>query len=220
MQKLKGILFDFDGTLVKQNLDFELMFAAVRDTAQKYADLPKEDQGRPYILEWVENFAENLDPNTSEAFKEEVKFVLREVEVKAARASEIFPGTKECLELLKLHGLSLGVVTRNCRAAVETAFPGLVKYFTIVLARDDVELVKPNPAHLETALVKMELLPANGLMVGDHLLDLQAGKSVGMRTAGVSSGYTPAHVLALGKPDFLSANLELLTDLLVRLNFI
>ena len=57
--------------------------------------------------------------------------------------------------------------------------------YDVLLTRDDVEKVKPDPQHLLDALSMLDSEPEKALMVGDHMMDILAGKRAGTRTAAV-----------------------------------
>jgi phosphoglycolate phosphatase len=71
------------------------------------------------------------------------------------------------------------------------------------LTRDDVELVKPDPEHLLAALRALEVEPHHALMVGDHPMDVRAGRLAGTRTVAVLTGYSPAERFAPESPDLI-----------------
>ena len=70
-------------------------------------------------------------------------------------------------------------------------FPQVEQYCQAFLPRDHVTQVKPHPGHLQTALTRLGTAPSRTIMVGDGVLDIQAGKALGMFSVGVLSGETP-----------------------------
>ena len=125
------------------------------------------------------------------------------IEMGAADTAEVHPGVPELLETLRERGIRVGIVTRNCRAAVEHILNRNSLSYDVLLTRDDVEAVKPDPAHLLAALRLLQVEPQRALMVGDHPMDVQAGRAVGTRTAAVLTGYSPAERFAPENPDLV-----------------
>ena len=101
------------------------------------------------------------------------------------------PGVAELLETLRQRRIGVGIVTRNCAAAVRRMFPQVEQYCQAFLPRDQVTQVKPHPGHLQIALTRLGSAPSRTIMVGDGVLDIQAGKALGMFSVGVLTGETP-----------------------------
>jgi phosphoglycolate phosphatase len=124
--------------------------------------------------------------------------------VEAAAQSGLFPFTLSVLEALRAQGTAVAVVTRNCPEAVFRIFPALLEHVACVLTRDDVPRVKPHPEHINAALGIVGCEPGKCLMVGDHPMDIEAGKRAGTLTAGVASGDVSCECLREAGPDWLA----------------
>jgi phosphoglycolate phosphatase len=107
------------------------------------------------------------------------------------------------LQWLREEGVRIGIVTRNCRAAVGRILERNALPHDVLLTRDDVELVKPDPEHLLAALRALEVEPHHTLMVGDHPMDVRAGRLAGTRTVAVLTGYSPVERFAPESPDLI-----------------
>jgi phosphoglycolate phosphatase-like HAD superfamily hydrolase len=58
----------------------------------------------------------------------------------------------------------------------------MADYFSDVIAQEDDYPRKPDPLSLETLLARHALSRETGLVIGDRLIDIQAGKNAGVRT--------------------------------------
>ena len=96
------------------------------------------------------------------------------------------------------------MITRNNRQAVSAVFPDAAGYLSVLLTREDVDAVKPDPAHLLAALEALGANPLEALMVGDHPLDLLTAKRAGTFSGAVASGGTPQEELLRADPDFFA----------------
>ena len=147
-----------------------------------------------YILEMITEGAELIswmDPSEGMSFYHEAHALVREHEIRAAQEGEMIPGVMDTLRCLKKKGYKVGVVTRNWKEAVKIVFPLIEQYCDVFMPRDGVKRVKPHPDHLAMVLEKLAVEnPSCCLMVGDHTLDIKAGKSMEMKTAGVLTGKT------------------------------
>ena len=188
----KAILFDFDGTLVP-NLDLADMRRQIADMA-KAAGVPDEIYDGLYIVEIIEASRAWLsaqDPalaNTAQAYVTASHERINEIEMHAANNTVPFAGVRQVLGQLKDAGYRLGIVTRNCRAAVLTMFPDMDDFIDCLHARDDVVHLKPDPRHLQHNLDALGVGTSAAVMVGDGALDMQAGRALNMRCVGVLTG--------------------------------
>jgi phosphoglycolate phosphatase len=94
------------------------------------------------------------------------------------------------LESLKEKGIKVGIITRNCEDAVRKVFPDIDDFCDVFVSRNSVKKVKPHPDHLTHVMRSLKISGEEGVMVGDHIIDIQAGKRVGMKTIGVLTGRT------------------------------
>jgi len=102
----------------------------------------------------------------------------------------MLPGVKEVLISLKRKGIEVGIVTRNCEEAVRKVLPDIEKFCDVFISRDSIKKVKPHPEQLTSVVKALHVTGEETLMVGDHTIDIQAGKRVGMKTVGVLTGRT------------------------------
>lgn len=208
-----AILFDFDGTLAMLNLDFPAMRRQVMACALAHR-VPAPSLHSLDILEIIAHTTDLLAQQHQEqaaAFTQEVNALLQAIEVEAAYQSGLLPGVQELLAALRDCRIGVGIVTRNCDAAVRVMFPDIDTYCQAFIPRERVTRVKPHPAHLQAALDQLAAAPSGTLMVGDGAMDMQAGKALGMFTIGVLSGSgTRASLLAQGADIVLDSATEIL----------
>ena len=164
---IKGILFDFDGTLTVPGA---IDFLEIKKSLGCAPDVP--------ILEFIESLDED---EQQDAYN-----FLDRYEEKAARISFPAPGAEVVIQELKERNLPLGIITRNSLSAVLLALHNFdtvqADDFTIILTRDD-GAPKPDPTGVIMAAEKMDILTEELLMVGDFSLDIMAGYAAGAKTA-------------------------------------
>jgi phosphoglycolate phosphatase len=197
----EAMLFDFDGTLAVLNLDFAAMRQRLLALTVAQGITPRELHGLD-ILEMLDHATGLLHqryPEQAARFVRDAQQLLQDMEVEAAHSSGLLPGVPELLAALRQENIGVGIVTRNCDAAVRVTFPHVDVYCQAFIPRDRVTQVKPHPAHLQAALDCLGTTPARAIMVGDGAMDIQAGKALGMFSVGVLSGNsTTAKLLAQG----------------------
>lgn len=190
---LEAVIFDYDGTLVHLNIDFEAMRQGVEEVMIEYGIEPGELRGL-YILETIDGATKLIseqNPREGASFYQKAIALVTEHEIRAAREGKILPGVMRMLTVLKARGVKVGVITRNCDRAVKMVFPNIEDFCHVYIPRDEVKGVKPDPDHLALAVQKLGVNNTERcLMVGDHVLDIEVGKRMKMKTAGVLTGKT------------------------------
>jgi phosphoglycolate phosphatase len=189
---IKAMIFDFDGTLAVLTIDFGLMRRRVLEWMKAYG-IGEERIHEKYLLEIIEEvrhlMVEEKRAREAEKFFDGAHQILKEVELEAAAGGKLIPGSKEVLCSLREKGVKVGIITRNCEDAVRRVFPDMDAYCDVFVSRDGVKKVKPHPDHLTSVMRALQVSGDETVMVGDHVLDILAGKKVGMKTVGVLTGY-------------------------------
>lgn len=168
---LRGLIFDLDGTLVIQELDFEAIRREIGLTG-----------GTPLL----EALADMEGAAAARAWE-----ILRDHERRAAESARPHAGVVEFLRWLDERGLRRGLLSRNSRQSIQRVLQRCGLHFDTIVAREDAPF-KPNPHGIWQICEAWQVLPAEVLMVGDYLFDLQAGRNAGARTALVTHGRQPA----------------------------
>ena len=193
---IKAVLLDLDGTLLDTVLD---LHAA--------ADGMLADLGRPpvavediraYVGRGIPNLVKRVlagkleaadDPTPPPAdalasFKKHYAHF-------NGRAAKPFPGVIEGLDALKAMGLPLGVITNKARDFTMPLLErtGLMPYMQVAVAGDMLPKPKPDPMPLVWACGRMNVSPADTLMIGDSVHDFKAGKAAGCKVFLVPYGY-------------------------------
>jgi phosphoglycolate phosphatase len=190
IQKIRGFVFDFDGTLALLNIDFGAMRQDILKLAEGFGLNAEPLQPMP-VLEMVESIRASLalkECALGDTFFCEAHRMIKERELRAARCGGLHASTVPLLRQLGREGFCRGIITRNCEEAVRIVFPQVEDYCEAFFPRDRVRNVKPHPEHLSAALACMGVEPECAAMVGDHPIDVQCGKAQGLITIGVLTG--------------------------------
>jgi phosphoglycolate phosphatase len=192
LHAIKAVIFDFDGTLAVLNIDFSSMRERVFDLIRR-SGIEEAAIQEKYLLEIIDEVYEMFlekNPSGAETFYQESHDILHEVEMKAAEKGRLIPGAGGTLKGLREKGIKVGIITRNCEDAVRKVFPEIDDFCDIFVSRNSVKKVKPHPDHLTRVMDSLKVSGEEAMMVGDHIIDIQAGKRVGMKTIGVLTGRT------------------------------
>lgn len=220
--RVKAVLFDFDRTLV--DLFTPQAFAKMAghlvrfyeraldrgqgdDPAVELVEKAKVDgAGRPYSL-WADVYQAlvHVDIDRAEKLSRDVAAILSEHECASAAAKEAppppLPGVERALCWLEDGDVALATISTNCQPAVRTALhrAGLLGRFDVIVARTpelDMANLKPSPFPVELALDRLPCAPGDAILVGDSVLDMQAGQAAKVYTVGVPSSLASGEELA------------------------
>ena len=198
MKDRPPVLFDLDGTVIDTvELIRESHRHAVRTVLGR--DLSDRDLvanvGRP-LRDQMRFF--------SEEHAEELFRVYREWNLAhTSRLVRNYPGMPELLSDLRAAGHELAIVTSKSARIADLAFDilPLRDNFATVIASEDTERHKPDPAPVLLALERLGAPAEAATMVGDSPFDLQSGLAAGTRTIGVTWGFFDRDRLEAVGPD-------------------
>ena len=208
LHHIKAIIFDFDGTLAVLNIDFNAMGEQVFELMRHFNVEEKLITER-YLLEIVDEVYQILwekNPSGAETFYQESHHILHEVEMRAADKGKLILGAEATLKSLREKGIKVGIITRNCEDAVRRVFPNIDRFCDVFISRNSVKKVKPHPDHLSSAMKALDVEGEEAVMIGDHTIDIQAGKRVGMKTIGVLTGRTKREEFEKAGADYILDN--------------
>lgn len=157
-----GVVFDLDGTITVNNLDFR----AIRREIGMETPEP--------ILEYMER----VTPDE----KARINRILEAHERRAAQTADLNDGAKHVLSHLALKGIKTALLTRNSRESAQVVMERHGLEFNWTVAREDAE-PKPSPQPVLLIAEKLGLAPQSLLVVGDYKYDIMSGKAAGAKTA-------------------------------------
>jgi phosphoglycolate phosphatase len=144
-------------------------------------------------------------------------FIKRADEV-VADLTVLFDSVPRTIELLKRHGIALGIVSTKFRRRIETILKreNLLNQFDVIVGGEDVSDYKPDPEGLLTAIERLESVPSNSLYVGDSVTDAETAKRAKVPFVAVLSGVTPKEAFRDYDAYRILERLSELPDLIVK----
>jgi phosphoglycolate phosphatase len=208
-QKIRGVIFDLDGTLIDSYqaiyLSFQYAYENMGLPPLNYEEA-RRVVGLGLTITFNDLLGKERTPVALRHFRKRYWEVFRE-------HTHFLPGAREAICELHRRGVPQAIATnklgRFSRAIIRHF--GLEGFFLAVLGDEDVTLNKPDPEMLLAAIEKLALPKEEVVMVGDSLIDIQAAQNTGIRVFAVPSGATPREALAEAQPTVI---LDRLTDLL------
>ena len=213
-ESVRACLFDFDGTLIRPSIDFDSMRRVVLGIARRHGATAQLVAAMP-VLEIIGRVTAELsdrDPRQGQAFQGEAHRAVTDMELEAAEGVRAYPGVAEALGQLGAWGLGVAIITRNCRAAVERVLARNPMHHDVLLTRDDVDRVKPDPGHLLAALSVLGVPGHEALMCGDHPMDVVAGRRIDASTVAVLAPGSPQDRFDGLEPDLVVSSVTEILD--------
>lgn len=198
---IRHIIFDFDGTLV----DTAPLITSTMMTTISELNLPGRslDECRATIGLRLVDIPATLwpdRPGLGEIYADTYRRIFDRQKLQIP--VKCFPGVIETLRELHSRGFGMAIASsRSHHSLAEycTEF-GLDDVFTCLTGGDDVTNGKPAPDPVLTICRHTGWLPADTLVVGDAIFDIEMGHNAGTETCAVTYGNQTARQLATASP--------------------
>ena len=216
-EKIRLIIFDWDGTLMDSETQIvHAMSAAIDEMGLQKRSI---DQCRNIIGLGLKEAIDALYPGRDEAFRQQFVECYRHHWFSNAQTSELFPGARETLHLLKESGFVLAVATGKGRAGLDKVLLAteLEAVFSATRCSDEARS-KPHPQMLLEILQELDIEPCQALMVGDTEYDLSMAMGAGVAPIAVSYGVHERERLLEYQPLTCLDNISELVDWLAEEN--
>ncbi|GAB2266717.1 hypothetical protein Dimus_001710 [Dionaea muscipula] len=208
--RLRGIVFDMDGTLTVPVIDFQEMYKAVLGEEEYFAIKSRSPIGID-ILQLIENWSSDERRRAYET--------IADFERQGLDRLQIMPGALELCGYLDSKKIRRGLITRNVKAAVDIFHQRFGMTFSPALSRE-FRPYKPDPGPLLHICSTWEVQPDEVMMIGDSLKDdVVCGKRAGAFTClldGSGKHSSSGFVHIDHKPDFKVSSLAEVQSLLER----
>ena len=198
------LLLDLDGTLIDSSKDLTAAMnrllaeegraaLSVPDLSAMVGDGVVALTGRAFAATGAVPAAEELHALTGR--------FLHVYQRHATEETVLYDGVKQTLSALADQNWHLGLASNKPQKPCEDVLAhfGIAPLFDVIVGGDTAPERKPHPSHLHYALQQMGAgVTAQGVMVGDHGNDVNAGKAAGLSTIAVDFGFSSIPVQDLG----------------------
>jgi phosphoglycolate phosphatase len=205
-QKLKAVIFDFDGTLVDS---YQAITASVNHVRAGHNLPPLSEpevrrcvgRGPAYLLKHTVP-GTNLDQDLAR-YRAHHPSVLRS-------GTRLLPGVADTLRCLKKFGLHLAVCSNKPRDFTREllCFLTLVALIEVVIGPEDAARIKPAPDMLLAALKQLKMTPPEVLYVGDMVVDIETARAAGVAVWVIPTGSDERSTLEAAKPDRILGSIQ------------
>ena len=215
---IKAILFDLDGTL------FETAPELSKAVNLMLKDLEMAQLKTNEIKRFIGRGAENLIKQSLKAssqkdptlfFAKAEKFFAHHYSLISAN-SRMFEGVEKSIIDLKAKDFLLGCVTNKPAIYTEALMnhSRLADFMDIIVSGDTTEKKKPDPLPILHALNQLNIEPKDAIMVGDSVVDIEAGFEAGTYIFTVPYGYQFGESIISDKVDYAMSNFSELTQII------
>jgi HAD superfamily hydrolase (TIGR01662 family) len=116
------------------------------------------------------------------------------------------PGMRRVVENLVAAGIKLGIVTSTPREHIDFKLKKLkqndsLRQFGAIVTTSDVARQKPAPEPMIECCRQLDVKLENSVYIGDSRSDIQSGRTAGMKTIAVLSGFDELDALIREFPD-------------------
>jgi AHBA synthesis associated protein len=205
----RAIVFDLDGVIVDSHAvmreAFSIAYAEVVGDGPAPFEEYSQHLGRyfPDIMRIMGLPAAMEEPFVRESFR-------------LSRNVVLFDGVRELLAALRERGLRLAVATGKSgpRARALLKELEILDCFGHVIGSDEVARPKPAPDIVRLALDLLGAAPAEAMMIGDAVTDIQSARGAGVRAVAAMWAETDEAALLAAGPDSVLRSPGELLDLL------
>jgi phosphoglycolate phosphatase len=207
---IKTVGFDLDGTFLNTHVDYRKIDAADRDACLAHG-VPFDDlefttvkRLRAPIREWLEA---NGRAEEFPAISREIDECLTSIELEFIDEARPFPGSVECLDVIRSKGLKVGLLTRGSQRYGKEALAGagVLDKFDVIMGRDysDYDDAKPSPVAMRQFAAELGVEPSEILYLGDNRTDYYSARDAGAKFVGVLSGSMSREAWMREDPDMV-----------------
>ncbi len=210
-KRIRGIIFDLDGTLIEA---YQAIYLGLKEVFQQAGReiFPYGEINRFLKADLESTLHQFFSP---EETQEKIPIMRKKYEEVYLDHTHFLDGAKETIETLHHRGVILGVASNKFGRFSRLALNHLKvsSYFKSVIGAGDVPRNKPFPDMIHTALREMELPPEEVIFVGDTLTDIETGKEAGVDVYALPTGFHTRKELSQKRPKRILRNLKELIGL-------
>lgn len=184
-QKLEGVIFDLDGTLIDSATLHFRVYQKVLAKFGKY--FTREQYQQAYSPNWFVTYSrlglsDDLHDSANQLW----------LEFASQETPRLFPGAYDLLERL-FERFPLGLVTSGGRDRVlhDMEAVDIAQFFSAIITAEDVTQPKPDPEGLTMALALLKTAPERTVFVGDTFSDFLTAAAGRLQFIGIQNDMLP-----------------------------
>ena len=219
---IKAIVWDLDGTLIHFKINSIKARKSAISILVSHGIDKKELSIQKSILDNIniskEIFQQNrYDTNQISKVLQEVDNEVSKIEYNAALNATVITGIEDVIIFAKKNNLKQAIFTFNKyeHAKLSLEKVKLLKFFEVIIGRDNVSNPKPHPDHLLVICSRLGVNPNEILVIGDNYRDIEGPINVGAYSIAVHTKL--AIVETLQKADVIVKESEIPQKLIAEI---
>jgi len=175
---LRGVLFDFDGTLADS---FDAIAESVNFVrTENHLPELRFEEIKSHVGHGLEHLMEKMLPGCDVGQAKKAYHAHHKIHMKTH--TRLYPNAREFLSMLQLSGISMGVCSNKPVGFTTELIEhlGISSFFKVVLGPEDVPNPKPAPDMLIEAAKRLKIKHNEVVYVGDMDVDIKASGAAGM----------------------------------------
>jgi 2-phosphoglycolate phosphatase len=218
---IQAVLFDLDGTLIDSTGVYYKMVAIVLERLGlpevKREDILAAAEQDPF--DWLRIIPKANHHQIKTIISSAWRIVEEAYPALFREYVSLFDGVITLLNQLVSKRIKIGIVTSTPRKHLDHKMRilekmGIANLIDVVITADDAPQKKPAPDPLIECANRLGTPVLECIYIGDTCFDIQAGKSAGMRTIAVLSGFDREEALTAAQPDALIPSVGCLNSVL------
>jgi 2-phosphoglycolate phosphatase len=218
---IQAVLFDLDGTLIDSAGIYFKIVAIVLERLG-LPEVTRDDilaAAEQDPFDWLRIIPKTKHHQTDTLIPSAWRIIEEAYPAMFQEEVRLFDGVVNLLNQLVSKGKKIGIVTSTPRKHLDHKMKvlekmGIANLINAVITADDAPQKKPAPDPLIECANRLGTSVLECIYIGDTCLDIQAGKSAGMRTIAVLSGFDREEALAAAQPDALIPSVGSLNSVL------
>lgn len=187
MKRLELLIFDFDDTIVHTGIDYMgLKKQIVKHLKSNGYSSLLDSVTPPSIAKYLEVIKEKegVQSRLYQELMEEVELF----EVQGVENATMDPSYNKLFHDLGKN-FKLALLTNNSKKSVVKLMNrfNLSHYFDLIITRDDIPIMKPNPAGLQKILNHFDMSPKEAIFIGDSYIDMLASQAADIQFIGIGN---------------------------------
>lgn len=185
----RAVIFDFDQVIINSYIHH---LAAFSIAAKKFSITLNPKQLYLRFGKSAKDIMHELVPSMTD--REIKKYVVAKEkiyrEIAARNGHQLMPGVKQTLDYLARRKIKLAISSSAARKNILIALRRnkIAKYFSVIVAGEDVRHHKPNPEPLFKAARLLKFKPSECIYIGDSIYEMIAAKRAKMFAVGIHTG--------------------------------
>lgn len=213
LRKIKAAIFDFDGTLVPFRINYIALRKEIIDKIAETGISKNIFNVKDPIRVTLWTARELLNDKDMKILERKAEEIIDFYELEGAKNNTLITGVSVILRTLKEIDLKLGIFTLNQRKVVEILLSkaNLFEIFDAIVTRNSVSDFyekKIKMKLLRTCLEKLGVKGIESIVIGDHPIDIEAGKLMNAITVGIHTPRNGNELQKDEKYDYLVHSIE------------